>query len=120
MRNKESKLIFLCLKEYMTQVQMLAELSDEEEEDLLGEEMLDVEMMGEHPDEEEETSNEVDDSHEEVDEEVSFKKDTTIEGTDSILETVDVEMEEKSKIEDDGMCLDDSEERKEGKQEESD
>lgn len=95
---------------------MLAELSEEEEEDLLGEEMSDVEMEEDQPEVEEEAEKvvddvkekvvddgqgDVDDGHEEVDEEVSFKKDSTLDSTEDLIEGVDMEVEEGEKIEED-------------------
>ncbi|XP_061189633.1 zinc finger protein Xfin-like [Saccostrea echinata] len=82
-------------EEYMTQVQMLAELSDAEEEDLLGEEMSDVEMM-EDQEEDEGADSVMDDGHEEVDDEVSFKKDSTLDSIDDIYDDADMKEEEKS------------------------
>lgn len=95
---------------------MLAELSEEEEEDLLGEEMSDVEMEEDQPEVEEEAEKvvddvkeegvddgqgDVDDGHEEVDEEVSFKKDSTFDSTEDLIEGVDMEVEEGEKMEKD-------------------
>lgn len=103
-------------EEYLSQVQMLAELSEEEEEDLLGEEMSDVEMEEDQPEVEEEAEKvvddvkeevvddgqgDVDDGHEEVDEEVSFKKDSTLDSTEDLIEGVDMEVEEGEKMEED-------------------
>lgn len=103
----------VIFQEYLSQVQLLAELS-EEEEDLLGEEISDVEMEEDEPEVEEEAEKvvddvkgeevddgqgDVDDGHEEVDEEVSFKKDSTLDSTEDLIEGVDMEVEEGEKME---------------------
>lgn len=96
----------VIFQEYLSQVQLLAELS-EEEEDLLGEEISDVEMEEDEPEVEEEAEKVVDDvkgegvddGHEEVDEEVSFKKDSTLDSTEDLIEGVDLEVEEGEKME---------------------
>ena len=119
---------------------MLAELSEEEEEDLLGEEMSDVEMEEEQLEEEKDQQEMVeeinkepddlpdkeddqeadearaDDGHEEVDEEVSFKKDSTLDNTNDNLEDNEMEVLESEKTTEEAMEHEDgAEELKEDK-----